>query len=75
VSRITHKNADVWTVLRNIYTAVIQEHPQQALWMFASTIKSTDPERSKRGNKILSRVQVRAVCQGRVQHVSADEIF
>ncbi|MQL84785.1 hypothetical protein Taro_017301 [Colocasia esculenta] len=41
ISRICHQNEDVVRVVKLIITSVIQEYPQQALWMMAAVSKST----------------------------------
>jgi serine/threonine-protein kinase ATR len=58
VSRVGHHNQDVFTNLSKLITAVIQEYPNQALWLFTSVVKSTKPNREQRGRDILKGLQV-----------------
>ncbi|THU91880.1 hypothetical protein K435DRAFT_967914 [Dendrothele bispora CBS 962.96] len=57
VSRLGHQNSDVVDVLCRLISKVIQEYPKQALWLFISTLKSTDPGRVKRGKGILDKLR------------------
>jgi serine/threonine-protein kinase ATR len=58
VSRVGHNNQDVFTNLSKLITTVIQEYPNQALWLFTSVVKSTKPNREQRGRDILKQLQV-----------------
>ncbi|KAI0053695.1 hypothetical protein FA95DRAFT_478808 [Auriscalpium vulgare] len=57
VSRVIHKNPDVYPILSKLITMVIQEHPQQALWLFASVMKSNNKAREERGRTILDSLK------------------
>lgn len=59
VSRVGHQNAEVFPVLSKLIMLVIQEYPKQSLWLFASVVKSTKPQREQRGKQILQQIQVR----------------
>lgn len=41
VSRICHQNEEIIRIVKHIITSVLQEYPQQALWMMAAVSKST----------------------------------
>ncbi|KAL5978485.1 hypothetical protein ACLOJK_029602 [Asimina triloba] len=41
VSRICHQNDEVVRLVKHIITSVLQEYPQQALWIMAAVSKST----------------------------------
>nr|XP_019711022.1 serine/threonine-protein kinase ATR isoform X1 [Elaeis guineensis] len=41
ISRICHQNEEVVRIVKHIITSVLQEYPQQALWMMAAVSKST----------------------------------
>lgn len=58
VSRVGHTNQDVYSNLSKLITMVIQEYPNQALWLFTSVVKSTKPNREQRGWEILKKLQV-----------------
>jgi serine/threonine-protein kinase ATR len=58
VSRVGHTNDDVFANLSKLISTVIQEFPNQALWLFTSVVKSTKPNREQRGRDILGQLQV-----------------
>lgn len=60
VSRVGHSNAKVYQILSKIINNVIREYPHQALWLFASVVKSTKPNRESRGRAILDALRVRS---------------
>lgn len=53
ISRICHQNADVVKVVKYIITSVLQEYPQQALWMMAAVSNSTVKARRDAAAEIL----------------------
>ncbi|KAH7887463.1 hypothetical protein F5I97DRAFT_2009110, partial [Phlebopus sp. FC_14] len=53
VSRVGHDNAKVYALLSKLISKVIREYPHQALWLFASVVKSTKSNRESRGRAIL----------------------
>ncbi|THH12376.1 hypothetical protein EW145_g35 [Phellinidium pouzarii] len=57
VSRVDHKNNHVFTTLSSLIATVLQEYPQQGLWLFMSVMKSTKPKREKRGRVILEQLK------------------
>ncbi|KAI0938155.1 hypothetical protein AcV7_003428 [Taiwanofungus camphoratus] len=57
VSRVGHSNDDVYEVLSHLISIVIQEYPKQALWLFASVVKSTKIQREQRGKAILEKLR------------------
>ncbi|EGO02217.1 hypothetical protein SERLA73DRAFT_104608 [Serpula lacrymans var. lacrymans S7.3] len=57
VSRVGHTNTDVYAVLSKLIALVIQEYPNQALWLFTSVVKSTKPNREQRGKAILDQLK------------------
>ncbi|KAF8138751.1 hypothetical protein EV363DRAFT_1394182 [Boletus edulis] len=57
VSRVGHTNQKVYQVLSTIISKVIREYPNQALWLFASVVKSTKPNREARGRAILDALR------------------
>lgn len=46
-------------MLSKLILSVIQEYPNQALWLFTSVVKSTKANREQRGKKLLQQLQVR----------------
>ncbi|KAG9317708.1 hypothetical protein JVU11DRAFT_1921 [Chiua virens] len=57
VSRVGHDNETVYQVLSKIISKVISEYPYQALWLFASVVKSNKSVREKRGRAILDALR------------------
>ncbi|CCL98247.1 uncharacterized protein FIBRA_00241 [Fibroporia radiculosa] len=57
VSRVGHDNEDVHEILSKLISMVIQEYPKQALWLFASVVKSTKKNRNSRGIAILNKLR------------------
>ncbi|KAI5993676.1 hypothetical protein EDD15DRAFT_2388093 [Pisolithus albus] len=57
VSRVGHSNTRVYTILSKLICKVIREYPHQALWLFASVVKSTKANRETRGRTILEALQ------------------
>ncbi|XP_072968879.1 serine/threonine-protein kinase ATR [Typha angustifolia] len=41
ISRICHQNEEIVRIVKHIITSVLQQYPQQALWMMAAVSKST----------------------------------
>ena len=58
VSRVEHRNNQVYPTLFKLITTVLQEYPQQSLWMFVSAVKSNRDIRAKRGKAILEQLRV-----------------
>lgn len=52
VSRICHQNEDIVRLVKLIITSVLQEYPQQALWMMAAVSKSTLAARREAASEI-----------------------
>ena len=59
MSRVGHTNQKVYQILSKIISNVIREYPHQALWLFASVVKSTKSNRESRGRAILDALRVR----------------
>ncbi|KAH7931163.1 hypothetical protein BV22DRAFT_1052917 [Leucogyrophana mollusca] len=57
VSRVGHSNTKVYAVLSKLISMVIQEYPNQALWLFTSVVKSTKANREQRGKAILDQLR------------------
>ncbi|KAJ7581045.1 hypothetical protein C8J56DRAFT_793738 [Mycena floridula] len=57
VSRVGHTNPDVYKHLAKMILKVVEEYPQQALWLFTSVIKSTKPQRQQRGVQLLEMLK------------------
>ena len=57
ISRICHKNKNVFAVLEQIIIAVLTVYPQQALWAMMSVSRSTYKIRSARCNNIFAKVK------------------
>ncbi|CAH1116639.1 unnamed protein product [Phaedon cochleariae] len=53
VSRICHPQKEVYIMLKSIIIRLVQQYPQQSLWMIISVIKSSYSLRSKRCAEIL----------------------
>ena len=51
----------VFTILSKLISKVIREYPHQALWLFASVVKSTKANREARGRTILDALKVRSL--------------
>jgi serine/threonine-protein kinase ATR len=58
VSRVGHKNDEVYTVLSTLIVTVMQHYPKQTLWLFTSVVKSTKKNRELRGRQILDQLRV-----------------
>ncbi|KAI6024462.1 hypothetical protein EDC04DRAFT_2869391 [Pisolithus marmoratus] len=57
VSRVGHSNGRVYGILSKLICKVIREYPHQALWLFASVVKSTKANREARGRTILDALK------------------
>ncbi|EDV36459.1 uncharacterized protein Dana_GF12969 [Drosophila ananassae] len=59
LSRLCHPSAEVFTVLRNVIVRLVEDFPQQSLWMLLPHFKSATANRIKRSKLILtdSRLQ------------------
>ncbi|THH23186.1 hypothetical protein EUX98_g7993 [Antrodiella citrinella] len=57
VSRVGHGNRNVYSMLAKLIQNVIGEYPKQALWLFASVVKSTKQTRRERGMSILNKLK------------------
>ncbi|KAF9226785.1 hypothetical protein BS17DRAFT_800749 [Gyrodon lividus] len=57
VSRVGYSNAKVYAILSKLISKVIREYPHQALWLFASVVKSTKSNRESRGRAILDALR------------------
>lgn len=53
VSRICHQNDEIVRIVKHIITSVLQEYPQQALWMMAAVSKSTVAARRNAAAEII----------------------
>ncbi|XP_020579052.1 serine/threonine-protein kinase ATR [Phalaenopsis equestris] len=53
VSRICHQNEETVKIVKHIITSVLQEYPQQALWMMAAVSKSTVAARRDAASEII----------------------
>ena len=59
VSRVGHKVDKVYRLLAQLTVSIMQEYPQQGLWLFASVAQSTkQPDRAARGLAILDQLRV-----------------
>ncbi|QSL66355.1 hypothetical protein MERGE_000733 [Pneumocystis wakefieldiae] len=56
ISRITHSNPSVFSILETIIVSVISTYPKQSLWYIFSVSKSRSKIRSERGNIILQKL-------------------
>ncbi|CAN6463926.1 unnamed protein product [Victoria cruziana] len=63
VSRICHQNEEVVRLVKHIITAVLQEYPQQALWIMAGVSKSTVSARREAAAEILRSAR-KGSCHG-----------
>jgi len=57
ISRICHKNKNVFQVLESIIITVLSVYPQQALWQMMSVYRSTYKIRAKRCNVIFGKAK------------------
>ncbi|KAI9146005.1 hypothetical protein BKA69DRAFT_1024549 [Paraphysoderma sedebokerense] len=57
VSRICHKNQNVFPVLETIMVTVLKNYPKQALWYLMSVSKSTIKSRYRRCHTIFAKVK------------------
>ncbi|KAH9948812.1 hypothetical protein B0H21DRAFT_777700 [Amylocystis lapponica] len=62
VSRVGHSNGDVYALLADLITRVMAQYPKQALWFFASVVKSKSKSKSpspraERGMVILNHLR------------------
>ncbi|KAJ7967115.1 serine/threonine-protein kinase ATR [Quillaja saponaria] len=53
VSRICHQNAEIVRLVKLIITSVLQQYPQQALWIMAAVSKSTVSSRREAAAEII----------------------
>ncbi|KAJ6486408.1 hypothetical protein C8R47DRAFT_1216527 [Mycena vitilis] len=56
VSRVGHENDEVYKNLSRLIIRVLEEYPNQALWLFTSVVKSTKRHREQRGQNILDKL-------------------
>ncbi|KAJ8944483.1 hypothetical protein NQ314_009467 [Rhamnusium bicolor] len=59
VSRICHPQKEVYIELKSIIIKLLQQYPQQSLWMIISVIKSSYAVRSKRCSEILCDIRLK----------------
>ncbi|KAF9600434.1 hypothetical protein IFM89_009349 [Coptis chinensis] len=59
VSRICHQNEETVRLVKLIITSVLQEFPQQALWIMAAVSKSTIPARREAASEIIQAARKR----------------
>jgi len=57
VSRVGHNADKVYQHLATLIVTILQEYPRQALWLFASVVRSTKPQRESRGRAILDQLR------------------
>lgn len=57
ITRISHPNTAVWSVLCQIILRIAWAHPQQSLWSLFAVAKSTSQERNRRGMEVLARLK------------------
>ncbi|KAF8961112.1 hypothetical protein BDZ97DRAFT_1664899 [Flammula alnicola] len=57
VSRVGHNNPEVFQSLSKLIITIMQAYPNQSLWLFTSVVKSTKPNRQKRGKLILEQLR------------------
>lgn len=58
VSRVGHNADKVYALLSQLIVTILQEYPRQALWLFASVVRSTKAQRQERGRQILQQLRV-----------------
>ncbi|KAH8287614.1 hypothetical protein KR054_010754 [Drosophila jambulina] len=54
LSRLCHPNAEAFAVLRNVIVRLVEEYPQQSLWMLLPHFKSATANRIKRCKLVLT---------------------
>lgn len=57
VSRICHQNEDIVKLVKRIITSVIQQYPQQGLWIMAAVSKSAVPSRREAAAAIIQEAK------------------
>ncbi|GJJ07321.1 hypothetical protein Clacol_001522 [Clathrus columnatus] len=57
VSRIDHSNKGVFELLSQLIVRILDEYPRQALWLFMFVVHSKKPDRNRRAESILARLQ------------------
>lgn len=75
VSRVDHSNNDVYTILSRLIFNLLQDYPQQGLWLFTSVVKSTKPKREKRGKAIIDMLKVRTASYPVIQVILTSRFF
>ncbi|XP_031124475.1 serine/threonine-protein kinase ATR isoform X2 [Ipomoea triloba] len=60
VSRICHQNEDTVRLVKHIITSVLQQYPQQALWIMAAVTKSQVSSRKKAAAEIIQAARNRS---------------
>lgn len=57
VSRVVHSSTEVFEILGSLIVSIMQEYPGQALWLFSSALRSTNPVRKKHGMAIMDMLK------------------
>lgn len=57
VSRMVHKNENVWKVLMDIICHVAEHYPNQAMWTMIAGAQSKDLDRKKRFEQVMAKLK------------------
>ncbi|XP_024085878.1 serine/threonine-protein kinase atr-like isoform X2 [Cimex lectularius] len=57
LSRINHPSVPCFSILKQIILNILKEYPQQAIWSFVATIKTTHEHQKRRVTEILSKLK------------------
>lgn len=58
LSRIDHKNPEIWASLAQMIKGILTEYTKQALWLLAAVVHSKDPARKMRAQAIIGETPV-----------------
>ncbi|EAU84196.2 atypical/PIKK/ATR protein kinase [Coprinopsis cinerea okayama7 len=72
VSRVCHPVDKVYNLVSQLIVSIIQEYPDQALWLFAGVIKSTKHNRLTRGRVILEKAKSSPSSSARISRLISD---
>ena len=64
ISRITHPNVEVLSILKVIISRVLAKHPRQALWSLVAVIRSREDSRKRPAKSILAAVAAASSASG-----------
>ncbi|TFK25977.1 atypical/PIKK/ATR protein kinase [Coprinopsis marcescibilis] len=73
-SRVGHQTSKVYEQLSTLIVTILQEYPSQALWLFASVVKSNKSIRATRGRAILDKLRSSPSSRATLPRIIADSV-